>query len=744
VVHSASLHPPRIGRPALTRASVIAAGISVAFLAAFLLYLAGGPVHSDDVWFHLVMGEHFFTEGLYSGWDPILYTAHDADPLQHEWLFGVLVHGLDALGGFTALRVANVLAAAAAMGLAWSILRREAPTKTSALLAMALFLSLAWWRLHLIHPDLVTIPLVFLLYRLLLATDQPLPWWRVLCSAPLLLVWANAHPGFVIGLLLLAAGLLGMVLRAFGLGRLAGDTAAAGFEWARVRRLGVALALGLVASIVNPRGVHQHLTFLRFRESATLAARDEWPGFRPWHLADFGGQTGGFEFAVTDALIAAFAIAALMGLRRFLRRPSRETLLGVEPVALGLASASFLALLIAMRFNWLCIFPLVFLLRSYRSFLDERPGLGGPALAPVGCVITLALFVGFFTTARYGQFATVDPRVWRSAPYTASKYYVPGVQFLGEAGVEGHVFSTYNLGGFLGYWLRPRVLAFIDGRNEAYPPEVYRDYERVVLQTGAEPGESLLELLDRRDVDLFFGNGYPFGRAAGGPRYHTTAHLDGAPGWMLVFRSVDHAIYLRQNERNRANLERIAAYYARQGVPFDTETGLDVESVIKERPDWAIAHQMLPLDYTALLERSRASEIPRRLAALDRLGLSYALLGAWQSGLDADVELLELKRGHRAASARQAHALLRLGRTQEALRAVRELRSLLPSHPAAKPLGRVAVSVQRRGRSWHAPAQAMLNDLPLLDVAEARRAIAGRFAKAGRVDPARFEGARGS
>jgi hypothetical protein len=419
MVQSARLLPAWIGHSTLSRVAVVVAGVSVAFLAAFLLYLAGGPVHSDDVWFHLVMGEHFLSEGLYSGWDPILYTAHGADPLQHEWLFGVLVHGLDVLGGFTALRVGNVLAAAAAMGLAWSILRREAPTRTSALLAMALFLSLAWWRFHLIHPDLVTIPLVFLLYRLLLASPQPLPWWRVLLSAPLLLVWANAHPGFVIGLLLLAAGLLGAALRALGLLRLAGDPAAASLEWARVRRLLVALALGLVATTLNPRGAYQHLTFLTFRGSATLAARDEWPGFRPWHLTDFGGQTGVFEFAVTDVLMAAFALAVLVGLWRFLRRPSVSTLLGVEPVALGLASASFVALLIAVRFNWLCIFPLVFLLRSYRSLLEERPRIGAPALAPIGCVITLALFTGFFTTARYSQFATVDPKIWRSAPYSS-------------------------------------------------------------------------------------------------------------------------------------------------------------------------------------------------------------------------------------------------------------------------------------------------------------------------------------
>ena len=85
---------------------------------------------------------------------------------------------------------------------------------------------------------------------------------------------------------------------------------------------------------------------------------------------------------------------------------------------------------------------------------------------------------------------------------------------LGGAGVLAVAFGAYHLGGFLGYWLRPRVRAFIDGRNEAYPPEVYHDYEKVVLQRGATPDESLLELLDRREVDLFFGSGTTFEGAA--------------------------------------------------------------------------------------------------------------------------------------------------------------------------------------------------------------------------------------
>ena len=53
---------------------------------------------------------------------------------------------------------------------------------------------------------------------------------------------------------------------------------------------------------------------------------------------------------------------------------------------------------------------------------------------------------------------------------------------------------------------------------------------------------------------------------------------------LLVSRGPRHAIYLRRNERNAENLERVIAYYEREGVPFDRNRGLDVKAVIDARP----------------------------------------------------------------------------------------------------------------------------------------------------------------
>jgi hypothetical protein len=51
--------------------------------------------------------------------------------------------------------------------------------------------------------------------------------------------------------------------------------------------------------------------------------------------------------------------------------------------------------------------------------------------------------------------------------------------------------------------------------------------------------------------------------------YRLLFDLAGAPGWILAFRSLRTAVYMRNVPRNRANRERIERYYEREAVPFD-------------------------------------------------------------------------------------------------------------------------------------------------------------------------------
>jgi hypothetical protein len=219
------------------------------------------------------------------------------------------------------------------------------------------------------------------------------------------------------------------------------------------------------------------------------------------------------------------------------------------------------------------------------------------------------------------------------------------------------------------------------------------------VQRGTHPGESFTDVLDRRRVDLFFGLGWPSDRRRAGPRAYSTVNLERAEGWLLVSRSRHHGIYLRADARNRENLRRIADYYAREGVPFDPESGLDVAVVIRTRTDWAMRNGMLPDRYREL-EAARASDDPAiRFAGLDGLGRSFSLVGAYEDALAVDREASALRPNAKAARRRIVHSLLRLDRSPEAMIEARALRELDPSDPLSPSFVKVASEYLQRSRA---------------------------------------------
>ncbi|MCZ6464246.1 MAG: hypothetical protein O7A09_07895 [Proteobacteria bacterium] len=701
-------------------------------MAVVIVLWAGRPLNTPDLWWHLQMGEIYATEGPWpEGGDPLLHTAHDDAPVQHEWLFGVALHGVDRLHGFTGLRMLHALAAAAILALAWCVFRRAAASATLAALAAATFAILSAWRLTQLRPDLASIPAALAVYALLLAPEGPPSWRRVAAATGLLLVWANLHSLFAIGLALIVAALLGGLLQSGLALRLPAEerpTQAA--TRARLRRLGAALALGFAATLVNPRGIAQHLTFFTStREAAIWMVKDEWTRFDPFAFHGYGHAVTRLGWLTTDAIGLAFVAVAGWALLRFLRRPSARALRACDPVHLGLGLAGVVAILTSIRFQWMAFLPILFLLRAHARLTRRAPAWDGAA-----ALAALALVVAFVVDAAgSGALAELrNARAYLSRPYAPASYHASGVRMLEDAGIEGNLFNAYHMGGYLAYWLSPRVRTFIDGRTEHYDEQVFEDHQRASRGAGARAGETLVDLLDRRRVDVFFGVGLPTPRGA--TDVYTTALLEGEPGWVRIDRGVDYAIYVRRNERNAGNLARAAAYYAERGLPFDPERGLDVGAVLRDHPEWAVAHRLLPVDRARLEAAARGGDENARFAALDTLGLFHLLAGAYEEQLAFDREAAQLRPRAVGPRRRIVYALLRLDRPGEALAAARELTRIDPDPGRAQAFERVARLAQglgggsRRGPAERARLARELHTLPLLARQDAARTLGGRLA----------------
>jgi hypothetical protein len=721
--------PPPAARRWTALPTVVAVGC-LAVLAALVLYLAGGPILADDFWFHLKMGEVYATLGPWLASDPLLYTTEGDPPAPHEWLFGVGLYGLERVVGLWGLRVVHALAVVGIVALVYSALRRQSRSVGDAAFATSVFLVLAWLRLVQLRPDLVSIAATIALYRLLLEPDEPPSWIRVGSAVALLVVWVNFHSLFAVGLLLLVAALPALVVRALLARWAAGREAPQGDAAVWLRRLGAALALGLVATLLNPRGVQQHLSFVTSARAGVIwQVPDDWEHFNPFARGPFLGITDLLAWLVMDGVLVAFLLAGVVGLVRFLRRPSSAALRGVDPVFAALGVAGVSAALVSIRFLWLSVFPLLFILRALRAALADRPRTA-TAVAWVVAAGGVALAVAFPRASAFplvAEFLPARVSAYVADPYVAHKYHVEGVRFLRETGVEGRLFNKYAVGGFLGYWLAPRLRTFVDGR---YPAGILKDYGAVSRQRGALPGESFLDVLERWRVDLFVGMGVPLGPGPDGI-LSTTAHLEGAPGWMLVSRSVHHAIYLRVNERNRENLDRVAAYYAREGVPFDPARGLDVAAVLRARPDWAVAHEMLPASYASLVAARTDPDPAVRFRALDYLGLVCALLGLYPESVQFDREAVALAPDALAPRRRLVYTLLRLGRWDEARAALEAIGRIAPEDALSQLAARQAsayargkIAALQRPDLPSPPVDAALSQYPLVAEDERDRLLA--------------------
>jgi hypothetical protein len=708
-------------RPRAALLPALLAHAACAWVGALLLLAAGQPLLTDDAWWHLALGEAWLRHGPWLAEDPLLFTA-PGPPAPASWLADTALAGALRAGGFAGLRAAHVLAVAAILALAWSLARRASGSRVAASLATALFAAFAAYRLVQLRPELATILATLALYRLLLEDGRPPGRRRIALAALLFALWANVHAGFLLAPLLLAAALAGLV---------AASPLRARDERVRDREralaLAAALALGSLATLLNPDGVGPHAAWLAGEDlsPSLLRVADEWQPLDPLRLPVEGLPPSPLAWGLFWALLVATPFGALRAARSWRRAGGDE---GADPALVGLALASLAAPLAAVRLLWLAIFPLLLLARAARG---ARGGARAAAWAAAAASLLLApafARLGDWPVAR----ALADPWSGFAQPYRAARYQAHAVWILADAGLEGNLWNDYPLGGFLGFWLAPRVRSFANGTLNLSPDAMAAN-RPLRERRGALPGETFLALLDRLGVDLFLGTRLPEVGPAHEAWFHTTAHLEGEPGWVLLFRNLDSAVYLRRNERNAANLERVAGFYERAGVPFDPERGFDVERVIREAPLWAIAHGVLPARYAAIASRSQSLDAAIREPALGELASLHAALGAYEIALRLDRRLLRRDPEAVAPRRRLVWSLLRLGRDAEAS----EQADALAAAPTADALS-AEIAAAARAAPALGPEQrsARVATLPVFTRAEAAWLLAGTAAPEAR-SPAR-------
>lgn len=462
------------------------------------------PVRSYDLGWQLATGRLIWEQGSIPSADPFSFTRAGTPWLDHEWLFQASAYGLFRLGGWRALLALDFLLALGACLLIAAWLKSEETGQP--VLAVLLVLSLAGARFRFDpRPEMASLCFLVVLLSLLHWSRRAGGGRWALLLPPLFLLWANTHPGVVLGAALLVLWILGEWFQ----GVLRGDRFPGG------HRRAMLCLLSPLAILANPWGWRLLEVPFEIRRIVLSghAPNLEWapPGF---------GQFPLFYLSV---------VAGILVLASCFRRIDLPPVLVTAAVTVlafqHLRNLGFFFLLLPLALAR----PAACLEKRVRLPVREGRILAAALLA----LVSVQFIRGNLEAGRRGYLDSVEPR--------------RVVDFIEAHGIGRRLFNDVLFGGYLIWRRYPGHPVFIDGRNEVYDPLLEEIFDAV------NSGEKWKALLDRHGIDaallrrgqmqkVLYPPSSPGGAVLEEWRAFSAAHFP-AGEWALVYWD-DHALLL--------------------------------------------------------------------------------------------------------------------------------------------------------------------------------------------------------
>lgn len=356
---------------------------------------------------------------------------------------------------------------------------------------------------------------------------------RIFLLVPLMLLWANFHGGFIVGLLMIA-----VYMAAEGI-KIALKKSEYTKKEISVFYIATALAIGV--SFLNPCGWDAFVIALSSKYKAFTAGIQEYDSpyfvfFQEklsavdyWYL----GSVAFFplililrnkKFDLTHLLLLSGLLAASTTALRFV--------VYYEIVAVMILGREFDA--------WLKhVFTARFSKETYTKYMNW--------LAVAACISLLIFVIGIYEYIK-------DSRV------TSSRFVVPkdAVDFVEKSRLKGNMFNDYAFGGYLEWRLHPWKKTFIDSRGLNLL--VMNEYSAVATARnsffGPEPSKTkgpLWErLLDHYNIDIIFITYLD----VHGTVLPLVFKLTESEKWVPVYSDTMAVVYVRNNGRNKDAIEK--------------------------------------------------------------------------------------------------------------------------------------------------------------------------------------------
>lgn len=382
------------------------------------------PIYEPDLWWHLAQGRED-AAGRLVRTNVFSFTYPDYRQHFTPWLFDLAAYGAWQAAGAAGIQLLQFALLLVSFLLVDAACRTRAPAWAAVpVMALAFFIiePRALPRPHLASFAGMAACTLLIERSAVRRSAAPLVW-----VIPLIALWSNLHVECVFGVL--AAGL-------YAVGEIARPAALTRTQ--AIRALAIAAAAA-VATLANPYGWGLALYFYENLAVPQVLAIAE---LRPPYLPDYRA------FFAYVLLLAVVLLLSWRTVRAW------EALLAVTFAVFG-----------AM---YLRVTPLVALVTAPmlagRLSAASARGIDRRAIVVTGVVLALAcsriplrLLV---TEIVPGSRAVVPQRFFSAA----------AIAFVERAQLQGPVFNSQNLGGYLAWELFPRVQVFQDSRLQAYPP----------------------------------------------------------------------------------------------------------------------------------------------------------------------------------------------------------------------------------------------------------------------------------
>lgn len=456
-------------------------------------------VRDADIWWHLATGKYILTAKHIPNQDVFSYTSSGQRVITDEWLTQIIFYFIYHWTGVKGLILFKALIITVTFIILFQLLKTKGVhfhIRYGVILLAALVSRGRFFE----RPEIFTF--FFLVMYLYVLQQCRYGKRKHLFFLPvLMLLWANMHAGFILGLMLILCYLIGE-LKNYCQGEKEGIH--------RIKHLLIIFLLTFAISFLNPNTYHLYIFCLRVHHLRDI-----------YKIADCSPPTG-YDYYLFWFMLILTIIVILSNLKKI-------DLVEVLPaLALGL-SASY----VNRNIVYFALLSTPVLARQI-NILTIPIINKGIFLIWYGVIFSIFMnvtgFNQFFPLPKYGSSTLPE----FGLGIEARLYPVESIRFVEDNQIEGNMYNSHFFGGFLIWnWYLNRPV-FFDGRTTVH--------EKLINRFWSPNGWTRLpELFDTYDIDYCLISYEDI---------EVLHYLMSHPQWKLVFLDDNNCVYLKNIPKN--------------------------------------------------------------------------------------------------------------------------------------------------------------------------------------------------